>query len=201
MLRVAVLVGGGGSNLQALIDNPNPYCEIVLVISHVANVKALDRASLAGIESVVIPHKAFENRAQFDQEIGLALENARIDLVCMAGFMRVLGADLVSQWQGRMINIHPSLLPAFKGLNTHQRAIDACVAIHGCSVHQVTPELDDGPILVQGAVPVKADDDAKTLAQRVLAMEHRCYPFALDRFACEITTGTKNQGIRLLTDF
>lgn len=187
MLRVAVLVGGSGSNLQALIDaQTEGGYRIDLVISHVAGVRALERAQVAGIRNLVIAHKEFADRSLFDAAIDEALLASGVDAVCLAGFMRLLGADMVGRWEGRMINIHPALLPAFKGLNTHARALEAGVTVHGCTVHQVTAELDDGPILMQGVVPVLPGDDAKLLAARVLVMEHRCYPRAMALLAAQI---------------
>ena len=184
--KVGVLVSGRGSNLQALIDaarDPAFPAEIVLVISNVAGAFALERAAQAGIASRVIPHKAYPSREAFDAEMDLALRAAGVELVCLAGFMRLLSAGFTERWRGRMINIHPALLPSFKGLDTHARAIAAGVKLHGCTVHLVTPDLDDGPILVQAAVPVLAADDADTLAARVLEQEHRIYPLALKLLA------------------
>ena len=180
--KVGVLVSGRGSNLQALIDacaDPAFPAEIALVISNVPGVFALARAAKAGIPTLTIPHKPFPSREAFDAEMDKALRAAGIEIVCLAGFMRLLSAGFAEGWRGAMINIHPALLPSFKGLHTHRRAIEAGVKLHGCTVHLVTPELDDGPILVQAAVPVLADDDEDSLAARVLTQEHRCYPLAL----------------------
>lgn len=181
--KVGVLVSGRGSNLQALMDaiaaDPAFPAEIVLVISNVAGAYALDRAAKAGIATRTIPHKDFPTREAFDAAMDSELRAAGVEIVCLAGFMRLLSKSFAEGWAGRMINIHPALLPSFKGLHTHQRAIDAGVKLHGCTVHLVTPELDDGPILVQAAVPVLADDTADTLAARVLEQEHRAYPLAL----------------------
>lgn len=184
--KVGVLVSGRGSNLQALLDaaaDPTFPAEIALVISNIPGVYALERAAKAGIATQVIPHKGFPDREAFDAAMDQALRAAGVEIVCLAGFMRLLTKGFVEGWQGRMINIHPSLLPSFKGLHTHQRAIEAGVKLHGCSVHLVTPELDDGPLLVQAAVPVLADDDADTLAARVLEQEHKAYPLALKLLA------------------
>jgi len=184
--KVGVLVSGRGSNLQALIDaaaDPAFPAEIALVISNVAGVYALERAEAAGIATLVIPHKNFPSREAFDAEMDRHLRAAGIEFVCLAGFMRLLSAGFVEGWHGRMINIHPALLPSFKGLHTHARAIAAGVKLHGCTAHLVTPDLDDGPILVQAAVPVLADDDAESLAARVLEQEHRIYPLALKLLA------------------
>ena len=182
MRRAAVLISGGGSNFQALIDaaaSRRIDVEIALLICNEPGAFGLERARRAGIPSVVLDHRAFDGRAAHDAAIDRCLREHAIDLVCLAGFMRILGPRLVEGWRGRMLNIHPSLLPAFKGLNTHQRTLEAGVRVHGCTVHHVTPELDDGPILVQGVVPVLDTDDAASLAARVLEMEHLCYPQAV----------------------
>ncbi|MTJ79960.1 MAG: phosphoribosylglycinamide formyltransferase [Telmatospirillum sp.] len=181
-LRVGVLISGRGSNLQALIDacaDTGFPAEIVLVASNRADAAGLDRARRAGIPTRVLDHKAFPSREAFDEAMTLLLRDSAVDLVCLAGFMRLLSPGFVAAWDRRLINIHPSLLPSFKGLDTHRRALEAGVAIHGCSVHFVTADLDGGPILVQAAVPVLADDDAGSLAARVLEAEHRIYPLAL----------------------
>ena len=181
-LKTAVLISGRGSNLQALIDacaGPDYPAKIVLVISNKPEAMGLERARLAGIASQLIDHREFAEREDFDAAITQALEAAGAELVCLAGFMRVLGEAFVERWHDRVINIHPSLLPAFKGLNTHERAIDAGIRITGCTVHYVRPAMDDGPIIVQAAVPVLPEDDAEILAARILAAEHQCYPMAL----------------------
>lgn len=180
--KVGVLVSGRGSNLQALLDasrDPAYPAEIVLVISNVAGAYALERARAAGVATCVISHKDYASREEFDAAMDVELRKAGVDIICLAGFMRLLSAPFVRGWDGRMINIHPSLLPSFKGLNTHARAIEAGVKLHGCTVHLVTPDLDDGPILVQAAVPVLADDTPDCLAARVLEQEHQAYPLAL----------------------
>jgi phosphoribosylglycinamide formyltransferase-1 len=172
-LRLAVLISGRGSNLQALIDaaaQPDYPAEIALVISNRPAAQGLDRAAAAGLDGLVIDHNGFPDRA---------LRARTIDLVCLAGFMRLLTDGFVTAWADRMINIHPSLLPAFKGLHTHERALAAGVRVAGCTVHFVRPEMDEGPIILQAAVPVRPDDTADTLAARVLAAEHRCYPAAV----------------------
>jgi len=184
--KVGVLVSGRGSNLQALIDatrDPAYPAEIVLVISNLPDVFALERAETAGIATLVIPHKQFPSREAFDAEMDRALRDAGVEIVCLAGFMRLLSAGFAEGWRGRMINIHPALLPSFKGLDTHARALAAGVKLHGCTVHLVTPDLDAGPILVQAAVPVLAADDEASLAARVLEQEHRIYPLALKLLA------------------
>jgi len=180
--RVAVLVSGGGSNLQALIDAasaPDYPAEIALVISNVAGVKSLDRAATAGIPAAVVEHGGFSDRADFETALLHHIENAGCDIVCLAGFMRVLTAGFVERFPNRMLNIHPSLLPAFKGLHVQRRALEAGATIAGCTVHIVTPDLDDGPILVQAAVPVLPDDTEASLSARILTQEHRIYPAAL----------------------
>ena len=181
-LKVAVLISGRGSNLQALIDacaRPEFPAEIRLVISNDPAAAGLARASEAGIVTRVIPHKEFPDRAAFDGAIDQALAEAGIELVCLAGFMRILGEVFVTRWRDRLINIHPSLLPAFKGLHSHERVLAAGARFTGCTVHFVRPAMDDGPIIVQAAVPVLPGDDAETLAARVLAAEHQAYPLAL----------------------
>jgi len=180
--RTAVLISGRGSNMQALVQasRATDYpAEIALVLSNRADAAGLAWAEQQGISTAVVDHKAFPDRVAFDQRIGDILREAGIELVALAGFMRVMTADFVNSWRRRMINIHPSLLPAFKGLDTHARALAAGVKIAGCTVHFVTPEMDDGPIIAQAAVPVGAGDDADKLAARVLAAEHRLYPAAL----------------------
>jgi phosphoribosylglycinamide formyltransferase-1 len=180
--RVAVLISGRGTNLQALIDacrEPDYPAEIVLVISNVPGVQGLARAEAAGIPSQVIDHRGFADRPAFEAALTAALEAARVDLVCHAGFMRIVTAGFVERWRDRMINIHPSLLPAFPGLDTHGRALAAGVRFSGCTVHFVRTEVDHGPIIVQAVVPVAPDDDADSLAARVLAAEHQAYPLAL----------------------
>jgi phosphoribosylglycinamide formyltransferase-1 len=181
-LRVGVLVSGFGSNLQALIDQcaaADFPAEIVTVISNKPAVGALDRARQAGIAEQVIPHGDYPDRLEFDEAIDAALREARVDLICLAGFMRVLSENFVTRWQDRILNIHPSLLPAFPGLDTHRRALDAGVRFHGCTVHIVRAALDDGPILVQAVAPVLPTDDETSLAARILPLEHRAYPLAL----------------------
>jgi phosphoribosylglycinamide formyltransferase-1 len=185
-VRTGVLVSGGGTNLQALIDaasDPGFPAEIVLVISNRPDAGALDRADKAGIATRVIRHGDYDGRAPFDAALDEALRAANCDIVCTAGFMRILTAGFVEGWRGRMINIHPSLLPAFPGLNTHQRALDASARIAGCTAHLVIPDLDAGPILAQAAVPILAGDTADSLAARVLTQEHLIYPLALKMVA------------------
>jgi phosphoribosylglycinamide formyltransferase 1 len=181
--RVAILISGRGSNMVALIvaakDSAYP-AEIALVVSNEPVAEGLKAAAAAGIPTAVVDHRRFgKNREAFERALQAELESHRIELVCLAGFMRLLTPWFVEQWQGRLLNIHPALLPAFKGLDTHARALAAGVKEHGATVHFVVPEMDSGPIVVQAAVPVRAGDSAATLAARVLEVEHQIYPQAL----------------------
>src|SRR6266481_4166527 len=181
-VRTAVLISGSGNNLQALIDaarDPDFPAEIVLVVSNRVDAYGLERAQAAGIAAKIIDHKQFQNRADFDAALDRHLRQANIALICLAGFMRLLTADFVAGWRDRLMNIHPSLLPAFPGLNVHQRAIDSGARFSGCTVHLVRAETDSGPILAQAVVPIHQDDTAQSLAMRILVQEHRIYPFAL----------------------
>ncbi|MFN6998816.1 phosphoribosylglycinamide formyltransferase [Elioraea tepidiphila] len=184
--RVAVLISGRGSNLRALLAaaaDPGYPAEIVLVLSNVAGAPGLAAAEAAGVPTALVEHRRFgRDRAAHEAAVQAALHGAGAELVCLAGYMRVLTPYLVGLWQGRMLNIHPSLLPAFPGLNTHARALAAGVTLHGCTVHLVTEGTDEGPILAQAAVPVLPGDDADALAARVLAAEHVLYPAALASF-------------------
>jgi phosphoribosylglycinamide formyltransferase 1 len=181
--RVAILISGRGSNMTALIEaaRAEDYpAEIVLVVSNRPDAAGLVRARAAGIATVVIDHTRFAgNREAFEHALDEELRNYKIGLVCLAGFMRLLTPWLVARWQGRMLNIHPSLLPQFKGLDTHRRALDAGAKWHGATVHFVVPEMDSGPIIVQESVPVREGDTAEALAARVLELEHQLYPRAL----------------------
>ena len=184
--RTAVLISGRGSNLQALIDAaaaPDYPAEIVLVLSNRPDAKGLERAAAAGIPTSVVPHRDYETRAAFEAALTEVLSEAGAELVCLAGFMRVLTEVFVGRWRGRLVNIHPSLLPAFPGLDTHARALAAGVKLHGCSVHLVSTEVDEGPIIGQAAVPVLPGDDEAVLAARVLEAEHRLYPLCLGLLA------------------
>ncbi len=181
-LKIGVLISGRGSNLQALVDacaKPEFPAEIKLVISNRPAAAGLARANTAGIATEVIPHRDYSSREAFDTALTAALEKAGIELVCLAGFMRLLTAGFVAHWRNRLINIHPSLLPSFPGLDTHARALAQGVRFSGCTVHFVRAEMDNGPIIVQAVVPVLQSDDADKLAARVLAAEHRAYPLAL----------------------
>jgi phosphoribosylglycinamide formyltransferase-1 len=181
-LKIGVLISGRGSNLQSLIDaarEPGYPADIVEVISNVPGVAGLERAAAAGLPNRCIDHKAFKEREPFEAALDDALKTAGVELVCLAGFMRLLTDGFVERWRDRLINIHPSLLPAFKGIHIHERVVEAGVRISGCTVHFVRPAMDEGPILVQAAVPVLPDDDADKLAARVLVQEHRIYPLAV----------------------
>lgn len=181
-MKVGVLISGRGSNMAALADAcaaPGFPAEIAVVVSDVPGAGGLALAAARGIEAVAIDRKGFPDRAAFEDALDAALRGAGVEIVCLAGFMRVLGPGFLARWPDRVLNIHPSLLPAFRGLDTHARTIAAGVRIAGCTVHVVTPALDDGPILVQAAVPVLPDDTPLSLAERILHEEHRCYPVAL----------------------
>lgn len=174
-LRLGVLISGRGSNLQALIDAARAAdypAEVTLVISNESDAAGLARARAAGISARLISHR----QPKFEATIDTALRDAGIELICLAGFMRVLSADFVRQWHGRLINIHPSLLPAFPGLDTHRRALTAGMTSSGCTVHFVSDAVDAGPIIAQSEVPIRPGDDEASLAARVLAEEHRLYP-------------------------
>lgn len=181
--RVAILISGRGSNMSALIDaaeNQNYPAEIVLVLSNRSDAQGLARAAEAGIPTQTIDHVPFgKDRQAFDSAVNEALRSRGVELICLAGFMRLLTPWFVEQWQERLLNIHPALLPAFKGLDTHARALAAGVKIHGASVHFVVPEMDSGPIIAQGALAVRDDDTPESLARRVLSIEHQLYPTAL----------------------
>ena len=181
--RVAVLISGRGSNMAALIEaakHKDYPAEIALVLSNRPNAGGLGVARAAGIATDVVDHAAFgKDRAAFDRALQAVLEKYRIDIVCLAGFMRLLTPGFVAQWPERMLNIHPALLPAFKGLDTHKRALAAGAKMHGATVHFVVAEMDAGPIVAQGAVAVHTGDSEAALAARVLAVEHRIYPAAL----------------------
>lgn len=181
--RVAILISGRGSNMVALIEAAKDHAypaEIVLVVSNDPVAEGLKRAEAAGIRTAIVDHKKFgKDREAFERALQDELQAHQIELVCLAGFMRLLTPWFVRQWDGRLLNIHPALLPAFKGLDTHARAIAAGATQHGATVHFVVPEMDSGPIIAQAAVPVQSGDTEATLAARVLAVEHRIYPQAL----------------------
>lgn len=180
--RVAVLISGRGSNMAALIEaakDPAYPAEIVLVLSNRPDAAGLTRAAEAGIPARAIDHTTFPDRAGFDAALDVELRAADVDLVCLAGFMRIFTPGFVAGWAGRMLNIHPSLLPLFKGTRTHAQALEAGVRLHGCTVHFVVPELDAGPIVAQAAIPVCQGDDPDSLADRVIVQERRLYPAVL----------------------
>lgn len=185
MTRIAILISGGGSNMDALLrdmtaDHPGTPA---LVLSNRPDAGGLDKARAKGVATAVVDHRAFKgDRAGFDAQVQDALHSAEVDLVCLAGFMRIFTPEFVTNWAGRMINIHPSLLPKYPGLHTHARAIEAGDTIAGCTVHEVIPELDAGPILGQAQVPIHPGDDESSLAARVLLAEHQLYPAVLRRF-------------------
>jgi phosphoribosylglycinamide formyltransferase-1 len=195
MKRVAILISGRGSNMAALIDAAkaeNFPAEIAVVISNKGDAAGLEKAKSAGISTLVIDSKSFgKDRAAFEEKLQAALDENHIELICLAGFMRLFTAEFVQRWHGRMLNIHPSLLPSFPGLDPHGQALRAGVKISGATVHFVIPETDAGPIVMQGAVAVLDDDTAETLAARVLDIEHRIYPDALRLVA---TGGTQLDG-------
>ncbi|MFV3406674.1 phosphoribosylglycinamide formyltransferase [Pseudomonas sp. NY15463] len=184
--NVVVLLSGSGSNLQALIDSSqgaDSPLRVGAVISNRADAYGLERAKAAGIDTAVLEHTGFAGREAFDAALMALIDGFNPDLVVLAGFMRILSGGFVRHYQGRLLNIHPSLLPKYKGLHTHQRALEAGDTEHGCSVHFVTEELDGGPLVVQAVVPVAATDTAQTLAQRVHLQEHQIYPLAVRWFA------------------
>ena len=183
---VVVLLSGSGSNLQALIDSSlaaDSPVRIRAVVSNRADAYGLQRAQAAGIDTAVLEHGGFEGREAFDAALIQVIDGFEADLVVLAGFMRILSAEFVRHYQGRLLNIHPSLLPLYKGLHTHRRALEAGDAEHGCSVHFVTEELDGGPLVVQAVVPVAQDDTPQSLAQKVHSQEHQIYPLAVRWFA------------------
>ena len=185
-LKLCVLISGRGSNLQSLIDAcaANDYpAEIALVISNIDGVQGLERASNAGIPTTVVSHRDFKSRESFDASLTETISRLDVDLLCLAGFMRILSDGFVEHWQDRLVNIHPSLLPSFKGLDVQQRAIDAGVRFSGCTVHYVRSDMDCGPIIVQAVVPVLGDDDGDALARRILEQEHIIYPLAVRMIA------------------
>jgi phosphoribosylglycinamide formyltransferase-1 len=206
--RVAILISGRGSNMAALIDAAKAAdfpAEIVCVISNRADAAGLQRAAASGIATVVIESKPFgKDRAGFEAVLQRSLEEHKVDLICLGGFMRLFTAEFVQRWYGRMLNIHPSLLPSFPGLDPHGQALQAGVKISGATVHFVIPETDAGPIIMQGAVMVVDDDTPETLSQRILGIEHRIYPEALRLLAsgklrlegdhCKVSDGADRDG-------
>ena len=182
MKRIVILISGRGSNMEAIIAARLPV-SIAAVISNRPDAKGLETARAAGIAAVALDHKAYAGREAFDAALAEAIDAHAPDLVVLAGFMRILTPAFVKRYEGRLLNIHPSLLPSFPGLHTHQRALDEGIRIHGCTVHFVTADLDHGPVVIQAAVPVLQGDDESALAARVLAEEHRIYPQAVRWFA------------------
>ncbi len=192
MKKIVILISGRGSNMQAILEARLPVT-VAAVISNDAQAGGLTTARAHGIETRVVDHRKYEGRGAFDAALGETIDSFAPDLIVLAGFMRILTDAFVNRYSGRIINIHPSLLPAFTGLHTHKRALEAGVKVHGCTVHFVTPELDHGPIVVQAAVPVLAGDTENSLAARVLAEEHRIYPEAV-RWFCEGRLAITPQG-------
>lgn len=185
MRRVGILISGGGSNMVSLVDSMtgDHPARPVLVLSNVPGAGGLEKAAARGIATAVVDHKDFpKDRPAFEAAMNKELDAAGVDLLCLAGFMRICTPDFTDAWAGRALNIHPSLLPKYQGLHTHARALEAGDREHGCSVHEVTAELDGGPILGQARVPILAADTPDTLAARVLPMEHKLYPAVLRRF-------------------
>jgi phosphoribosylglycinamide formyltransferase-1 len=179
MKKIVILISGRGSNMQALLQAKLP-CTIAAVISNRADAHGLEIARQHGIATAVVSHRDYADRAAFDTALAQVLDNHQPDIIVLAGFMRILTEQFVNRYRGKLINIHPSLLPAYAGVNTHERALHDGVKIHGCTVHFVTPDLDHGPIIIQAAVQVLSDDTPQTLARRVLHEEHRIYPQAID---------------------
>lgn len=197
--RIVILISGSGSNLQAILDQTRAgkiNGEIVAVISNRPDAYGLTRAEQAGTDARLLDHRDFADRERFDQALMELIDGYRPDLVVLAGFMRILTPELVRHYHGRLLNIHPSLLPKYKGLHTHQRALEAGDERHGCSVHFVTEELDGGPIIIQASVPIAADDTADSLQQRVHRLEHRIYPLAVEWFCSDRLTLT-DSGVML----
>ncbi|MPW27731.1 phosphoribosylglycinamide formyltransferase [Agarivorans sp. B2Z047] len=183
--NIVVLISGSGTNLQAIIDackEGRINASISAVVSNKADAYGLERAKQAAINTVVVNPKEYSDRESYDMALAEVIEQHNADLIVMAGFMRILSQAFVERFSGKMLNIHPSLLPKYQGLNTHQRAIDAQDQEHGCSIHFVTPELDGGPVILQAKVPVFSDDDAETLAARVQVQEHAIYPLVVNWF-------------------
>ena len=178
-MRVGVLLSGRGSNLQALLDAGAASWKVALAVSNVPGAPGLTKAAAAGVPVRTVPHRDFADRAAFEEALDAELRAAEVELVVLAGFIRVLGPEFVARWRDRSVNVHPSLLPAFRGLDTHRRALEAGVGWHGCTVHFVRAELDAGPIILQAAVPLLRNDTEETLAARVLAREHHVLPMAV----------------------
>lgn len=185
-LRVAILISGRGSNMDALIEaarTPDFPAQIALVVSNRPDAPGLAKAKAGGLATAAVDHKIYAGREEFERSLQIVLETYRIEFICLAGFLRLFTPWFIGQWRGRMLNIHPALLPAYKGLHTHERALADGVKIHGCTVHFVVPEMDEGPIVAQAAVSVLDSDTPETLAARVLEQEHLIYPMALELVA------------------
>ena len=202
LARITVLVSGRGSNLEALLAAERAGAfrgSVTHVVSNRPGVGALDIARAYGVSTEVVDHRAYATREAFDAALVAAIDRSEPDLVVLAGFMRVLGREAVEHYAGRLVNIHPSLLPAYPGLHTHRRALADGAAMHGCTVHFVTPEVDVGPIIAQSALPVRSDDDESSLADRVLALEHELLPAAVSWFCAGrlVVEGTR---VRVLDD-
>ena len=200
MKNIVILISGRGSNMEAIVRAAIPGSRIAAVISNRPDAAGLGFAASHGIATAVVDHKAFPDRASFDTELARVIDSHAPDLVVLAGFMRVLTADFVRHYEGRLLNIHPSLLPSFPGLHTHQRALEAGVRVHGTTVHFVTAELDCGPIVVQAVVPVLEGDDESALAARVLVQEHRIYPQAVRWFVEDRLTITGLNQVRVAAE-
>ena len=199
---IAILISGRGTNMQALIDaaaEPDFPAEIVLVGSNNPDAGGIERANIADIPTVIVDHRGYETREAFEETLDNLIRASGAKYVFLAGFMRILTPFFVDKWRDRLVNIHPSLLPSFKGVHTHERAIDAGVKLHGCTVHYVRPEMDDGPIIGQAAVPVLQGDTPDSLAERVLAAEHQLYP-ACARLVCEGKARVSGDKVRLNAD-
>ena len=195
--RVAILISGGGSNMVSLVESmtADHPARPVMVLANDPAAGGLAKAAARGVATAVVDHRPFgKDRNGFEVALNAALEAARPDIICLAGFMRILTPDFTARWEGRMLNIHPSLLPKYKGLHTHARALEAGDAEHGCTVHEVTAALDDGPILGQARIAVQAGDTPQSLAARLLPMEHQLFPAVLRRFAVGDTTPVLLQG-------
>jgi phosphoribosylglycinamide formyltransferase-1 len=190
--KIIILISGRGSNMQALLDAKLP-CNISAVISNRADAQGLEIAKARGIPTAVVPHKDYADRTAFDAALADTIDQHSPDVIVLAGFMRILTGGFVERYRGRLINIHPSLLPAYPGIDTHQRALQDGIKIHGCTVHFVTADLDHGPIIIQAAVPVLREDTPQTLAARVLHEEHRIYPQAI-RWLCHNQVWLDNKG-------
>ena len=199
MKRIVILISGRGSNMQALLE-AKLDAQIAAVISNNPSARGLQFARSAGVETKLVNHRDYGDRASFDKALGDAIAAYRPDLIVLAGFMRILTEQFIERFSGRILNIHPSLLPAFSGLDTHRRALDEGVKLHGCTVHFVTPTLDHGPIVIQAAVPVLPDDDEERLAARVLQQEHVVYPQAI-RWFLDGRLTIEGNNVRLSADW